>query len=170
MLKKLLPLSAALAICTVFPGAAYASSIGSAAGGAVSAGGEIMNDAFDAGRDILNGFTARDTEGDGTLDDTANDNDPGDTVPGVDTTTSDTTASDDTTSSDTVSDDNTASGGQTVSGGDTTSEETASGGNDSMANSPNNPSTGVTTLGYTAVAAVLAAMGVMTTAVRRKDD
>lgn len=172
MLKKL-PLAAAtaaIALCAAFPVSAYASGIGSAVGGAVSAGGEIMNDAFDAGRDILNGFTARDTEGDGTLDN----NDPADTTPGDDTdngagdTVGSDTASDDTTTSDTVSDNTTSS--DTASDDTTSSEDTVSGENDNMANSPNNPTTGVSTLGYTAVAAVLAAMGVMTTAVRRRDD
>lgn len=179
MLKKL-PLAAAIAICAAFPASAYASSIGSAVGNAISTGGEIMDDTFDAGRDILNGFSPRDTEGDATLEGEngtgTDNNDPADTVPGGDnndnnTGTSD-PAPDNTTSSgdNTASDNNTASGDQTVSGGNTSSEETASGGNESMAGSANNPSTGVTTLGYTAVAAVLAAMGVMTTAVRRKDD
>lgn len=173
MLKKL-PLAAAIAICAAFPASAYASSIGNAVGGAVNTGGEIMNDAFDAGRDILNGFTARDTEGDGTLDD----NDPADAAPGGDNTgagdtvTDDTTGSDtvidDTTSSDTVIDDTTSS--DTVSDDTTSSEDTVIDENDSMANSANNPGTGVSTLGYTAVAAVLAAMGVMTTAVRRRDE
>ena len=188
MLKKL-PLAAAIAICAAFPTAAYASGIGSAVGGAVSAGGEIMNDAFDAGRDILNGFTARDTEGDGDLDNnapgtdntgdtdpgdnTAGGNDPDDTGPGGDNdpagdAAGSDTVTDDTTTSDTETDDTLTS--DTSSDDTTSSEDTVSGENDSMANSPNNPSTGVSTLGYTAVAAVLAAMGVMTTAVRRRDD
>lgn len=177
MLKKL-PLAAAIAICAAFPTAAYASSIGGAVGGAVSAGGEIMDDAFDAGRDILNGFTARDNDNgaddlENDPDNTAGDNDPADPTPGGDTGTGDTASEpviDNTTSDDAANSGDTTTSDDTTSSDDSTSsEDTVSGENDSMANS-SNPGTGVSTLGYTAVAAVLAAMGVMTTAVRRKDD
>lgn len=178
MLKKL-PLAAAIALCAAFPTAAYASGIGSAVGGAISAGGEIMDGAFDAGRDILNGFTADGTTNGGfggTARIGEGEGDP-DAVPG-DTTNPDTTpggtADPDATPGDAV--DNGTDSGNTsdtttsdTTSSDTTSDDLASGGNDSMTNSPNNPSTGAT-LGFTAAAAVLAAMGVMTTAVRRRDD
>lgn len=168
MLKKL-PLAAAIALCAAFPTAAYASGIGSAVGGVVSAGGEIMDGAFDAGRDIINGFTADGTTNGGfggTARIGEGDNDP-DAVPGD-------TANPDTTPGGTV-DNGTESGNNSdtttsdTTSSDTTSDNLASGGNESMTNSPNNPSTGAT-LGFTAAAAVLAAMGVMTTAVRRRDD
>ncbi len=61
----------------------------------------------------------------------------------------------------------TTSGDSSSSGDAASSEETASGSN-STENAAGNPGTGIS-LGYVASAAVLAAMGVVVTAVRRKD-
>lgn len=175
MLKKI-SAAAAIAVCAAFPTAAYASGLTAAADGVINAGERIADSAFDAGRDILNGFTGDDTAADGTDVGDGTDDDPGDTTPddNTDPNPGDNTNPDDNTEPD----DNTTSGDNTDTDADTDNNTTSgdnsddnSGGlvtdeNDNEANSPN---TGVT-LGYTAAAAVLAAMGVMATAIRRRDD
>lgn len=182
MLKKI-SAAAAIAVCAAFPTAAYASGLTAAADGVINAGERVADSAFDMGRDILSGFTGDDTTADGADVDDDTDNNPGDTTPddndtnpgdgttpGDDTTTGDDTDPDDnTTSGDNTTtdpDDDTASGDNSDNDSDDNSGGLVTDENDNEANSPN---TGVT-LGYTAAAAVLAAMGVMATAIRRRDD
>ena len=136
--------------------------IGDAAHGVANAGEDIIDGAENATRDILNGYTADDTNpgvGMGGSGRTT-DNNTGDTSNGTGTTngnsgttggTTNGTTSDNTSGITSDSDNNIASG--------STSSEAAG----------SNPNTGVS-MGYVASAAVLAAMGVVVTAVRRRDD
>ncbi|MDE7229171.1 MAG: hypothetical protein K2N56_01710 [Oscillospiraceae bacterium] len=166
MFKKI-SVAAALACCAALSHAAYADGpIGGAIDGVARAGEDIADGAMDAGRDILNGFTARDTDGAGTGDavpgDPANGTTGGTTGGTANGTTGGTTS--DTTSGTT----NGTTSGTTNGTSGTTSGELASGSNSSTA-AAGNPNTGVS-MGYVASAAVLAAMGVVVTAVKRRDD
>ena len=161
MFKKI-SLAAALLCCAAISPAAYADGIGSAIGdaahGIANAGEDIVDGAENAGRDILNGFTADDTTPvgpDGSPDGTIGDNLDGSSTGTADNigTTSDTTD---------------GSAGDTTSSTSGTSDDIASGSNSSTA-AGGNPNTGVS-MGYVASAAVLAAMGVVFTAVKRRDD
>lgn len=162
MFKKI-SVAAALACCAALSPAAYADGpIGGAIDGVARAGEDIADGAMDAGRDILNGFTARDTDGAGTGDAV-----PGDPANGTTGGTTGGTANGTTggTTSDTTSGTTSGTTSDTTSG---TSGDLASGSNSSTA-AAGNPNTGVS-MGYVASAAVLAAMGVVVTAVKRRDD
>lgn len=158
MFKKI-SVAAALLCCAAISPAAYADGpVGGAINGVARAGEDIADGAMDAGRDILEGFTGDDTNpgaGLGSTDNngTTTDNANGDINNGTTGDTSNTTTGNGTTS-------------DTTSGN--TSEELASGSNSSTA-AAGNPNTGIS-MGYVASAAVLAAMGVVVTAVKRRDD
>ena len=156
MFKKI-SLAAALLCCAAISPAAYAdgfpSAIGNAVNGAVNAGEDIMNGAENATRDILNGFTADDTN-------------PGAGIGGSGRTTNyNTGGTSDSTSGNTTSG---STSGNTSDSTSDSSDDISSGSNSSNA-AGGNPDTGIS-MGYVASAAVLAAMGVVVTAVKRRDD
>ena len=161
MFKKI-TFAAALLCCAAISPAAYADGVGSAIGGAangiVNAGEDIVDGAENATRDILNGFTADDTN------------------PGIGYGSSARTTDDGAgTASGGTSDNNTTGGTTGGTTGDTTSGPTSDpsdsigSGSTSSEAAAGNPNTGIS-LGYVASAAVLAAMGVVVTAVKRRDD
>ncbi|MCH5188879.1 MAG: hypothetical protein J1F63_10795 [Oscillospiraceae bacterium] len=154
MFKKI-TLAAALLCCAAISPAAYAdvgSAIGGAANGIANAGEDIVNGAENATRDILNGFTADDTN-------------PGIGIGGSSRTTGSGNAGD--------SSNGTANGSGTTTyttGSDTSgSSDSISSGTNTSTAAGANPNTGIS-MGYVASAAVLAAMGVVVTAVKRRDD
>ena len=152
MFKKI-SLAAALLCCAAISPAAYADGVGSAIGGAangiVNAGEDIVNGAENATRDILNGFTADDTN-------------PGTAIGGSSRTAdgSNSGATTGTTGDSAGTNSNGTAGNTSDSIGTGTNSSTAAGGN---------PNTGIS-MGYVASAAVLAAMGVVVIAVKRRDD
>ena len=154
MFKKL-SIAAALLCCAAISPAAYAdglpSAIGNVAHDAADTGRDIMDGAENIGRDILNGFTADDTNTGGGIGSSARTADPGSGgTANYSGTANDTTSN----STDSISSNNSDS----LASGSTSSE--AAGGN---------PDTGIS-MGYVASAAVLSAMGVVVTAIKRRDD
>lgn len=157
MFKKI-SLAAALLCCAAISPAAYAEGIGAAIGDAASgvanAGEDIVQGAENAGRDILNGFTADDTNGVG----------PG--------SSGGTTVNNGGDKSDSIANYNGTTNGTAIDAtsdiANSTSDSLSSGTNSSTAGG-GNPNTGIS-MGYVASAAVLAAMGVVVTAVKRRDD
>ena len=157
MFKKI-SLAAALLCCAAISPAAYAQGIGAAIGDAASgianAGEDIVDGAENVGRDILNGFTADDSTGVG----------PGSSGGNIVNNGGD--------KSDNIANYNGTTGSAvrntTSDSANSTSDSLSSGSNSSTA-AGGNPNTGIS-MGYVASAAVLAAMGVVVTAVKRRDD
>ncbi len=149
MIKKL-SLAAAIACFAALSPAAYAQGIGGAIGdatnGVINAGEDIVDGTMDAGRDIVNGLTGDDDTNSDTDNDT--DNDSG-------SVSDDTSSTPDSSSSDSASDDN--------SSDDLVSDS------DNIQNGAGNPITGIS-MGYVASAAVLSAMGVVVTAIRKRGE
>ncbi len=133
--------------------------VGRAIGGVVDAGEDIADGIFNAGEDIVDGVTGETGSAGG---------DENGDVPDL-TTPDDSTTSGDTTTSDP---DSATSGDSTTSGGNAigdTSDGLISGVEESGATG-GNPGTGDVTMGYAAFSAVLAAMGVTLSSIRRKQD
>ncbi len=141
--------------------------VGRAIGGVVDAGEDIADGIFNAGEDIVDGATGG--------SDSAGGDENGD-VPDITTPDDSTTGGDSTTSGDnaTTSDpDTTTSGTDSTTSGDNAIGETSSGlisGVEESGATGGNPGTGDVTMGYAAFSAVLAAMGVTLSSIRRKQD
>ncbi len=133
--------------------------VGRAIGGVVDAGEDIADGIFNAGEDIVDGVTGET----GSAGGDENGDVPDLTTPDDSTTGGDSTTSGDTTTSDP---DSATSGGNAI--GDT-SDGLISGVEESGATG-GNPGTGDVTMGYAAFSAVLAAMGVTLSSIRRKQD
>lgn len=145
MIKKL-SLAAAIACFAALSPAAYAQGIGGAIGdatnGVINAGEDIVDGTMDAGRDIVNGLTGDDDTNSDTDNDSGSVSDDTSSTPGNSSSDS---ASDDNSSDDLVSD------------------------SDNIQNGAGNPITGIS-MGYVASAAVLSAMGVVVTAIRKRGE
>ena len=141
--------AAALAIFAAFSTAAYASSVGSAVEGAVdgvvNAGEDIVDGVVNAGEDVADGITGGASGIDNGIDN------------GVDPLTDTSGTGDVTDLKDGVPE---TSGTQSASDSDAVGDSS---------NEAKNPNTGIS-LGFAATSAVLAAMGVTLTTVRRKQD
>lgn len=160
MFKKISGLCASavclLGLCTT----AFADGpVGRAIDGAVDAGEDIADGIFNAGEDIVDGVTGESGSAGGDENGDISDI----TTPDDATSSGSTTSDPDAAASDT---DSTTSGDNAI--GDTSSgvisgveESGATGGN---------PGTGDVTMGYAAFSAVLAAMGVTLSSIRRKHD
>jgi len=165
MFKKISGLCASaaclLGLCTT----AFADGpVGRAIGGVVDAGEDIADGIFNAGEDIVDGVT-------GSAGDDENGDVPDLTTPEDGTTSGDNTTSDpDTTTSDT---DTTTSDTNSTTSGDNAIGDTSDGlisGVEESGATGGNPGTGDVTMGYAAFSAVLAAMGVTLSSIRRKQD
>lgn len=169
MLKKFSGIFASAAClmalsCTAF---AQTGAVGSAVGGVVDAGEDIADGIFNAGDDLVRGVTGGRTgdtgssaDGDSAADSDVDDltsPDEGDTSGDTGTSGGDTSTDDGNTSTD--SGDNAI--GDTSDGSANSVEESGEAGN---------PTTGDVTMGYAAMSAVLAALGVTVTSIRRKQD
>ncbi|MCH5205960.1 MAG: hypothetical protein J1F09_03335 [Oscillospiraceae bacterium] len=137
--------AAALAIFAAFSTAAYASSVGSAVEGAVdgvvNAGEDIVDGVVNAGEDVADGITGSNSGINNGVDPLTDSSNTGDVTDLKD-------------------------GVPETSGTQSTSESNAVG---DSSNEAKNPNTGIS-LGFAATSAVLAAMGVTLTTVRRKHD
>ena len=164
MLKKI-SLAAALLCCAAISPAVYADGIGSAIGDAASgianAGTDIIDGAENAERDILNGFTADDTTPAG---------------PGSDSVGRTTDSKSSGSSGNNMNGNSSGAAGTAGRSSGGTSEKSAVDSSEKLSSgiisstvAGSNPDTGIS-MGYVASAAVLAAMGVVVTAIRRRDD
>lgn len=153
---KKLSAAAALAFMATISSAAYASSIGSAIDGAISGAEDIADGVVNAGEDVADGIIGTDGNPAGSGSDNG--------------TTS--YSNNDGTNGTAGNGSGSGSAIQPKDGGNDAADiSTTSDTNGSAVNSANgtgNPNTGVS-LGFVASAAVLAAMGVTLTTVRRKD-
>ncbi len=163
MLKKISGLCASaaclLGLCTT----AFADGpIGNAVNGAVNAGEDIADGIFNAGNDLVDGITGSGRTGSADGDENS---DVGDL-----TTPDDNTASDDNTGSDTDTsgDPDTENSGSNAIGDDSDSSISAT--ESGAGSTGENPGTGNVVMGYAAISAVLAAMGVTLSSIRRKQD
>lgn len=153
MLKKISGLCAGAACLTALCGTAFAQTgaIGNAVGGVVDAGEDVANGIINAGDDLVRGVTGGGSGRSGSAD-----GDVGDL------TTPDNDANGDTNNGDNGGNNNDNAIGDASDGLITDT--------DGDGDTAGNPGTGDVTMGFAAISAVLAAMGVTVTSIRRKQD
>ena len=168
MFKKL-SAAAALAFMATVSTAAYASGIGAAVDGVVNGAEDIADGVVNAGEDVADGIigTDGDPAGSGTNDnfDGLNSDGKDDGSPSGSGSEGKDLIKDNAGSTD--MDDNADLTESTPDTSDTTGESGTT--TDKITNDAKNPNTGIS-LGFVASTAVLAAMGVTLTTVRRKND